>query len=192
MSQMPPAAVPRRDALNNRAQILVVARQAFNDIGVDVSMDAIAKRTGVGPGTLYRHFPNKDALLAALLVLHYDELDLRRAEIEAGGTDAGNVLERWIDALGDWMLAFEGLPEPLRAACRTPSPLTPTCQTVIETTDRILKAAQDEGFARRGMSGRDIFLGALAIAWASGDTTASDTTRTVLRTMLRRGWLEPG
>ena len=45
---------PRRDARLNRAHILAVARQAFDDDGVDVSMDAIAKLAGVGAGTLYR------------------------------------------------------------------------------------------------------------------------------------------
>lgn len=181
---------PRRDAQLNRAHILAVARNAFDSEGVDVSMDAIAKLAGVGPGTLYRNFANKDALLAALLGLHYDKLDRRRAEIEAQKVDAGRTLELWIEALGDWMLAYEGLPEPLRAACRVESPLTPTCHAVIDTTDRLLQAAQDEGRARRTMTGRDIFWGALAIAWASGDATAGDHNKHVLRTVLRTGWQE--
>ena len=191
MSEKQAALPPRRDAQLNRAHILAVARRAFDDDGVDVSMDAIAKLAHVGPGTLYRNFPNKDALLAALLVLHYEGLDQRRAEIEANEGNAARVLERWIEALGDWMLAYEGLPEPLRAACRVESPLTPTCDVVIATTDRILLAAQDEGFAQRTMTGRDIFLAALAVAWASGGATASNDTRKVLRDILRSGWLTP-
>jgi len=190
MSGIPGSSPPRRDAQLNRAHILAVARQAFDHDGVDVSMDAIAKRAGVGAGTLYRHFPNKDALLAALLVLHYEELDRRRIEIEAQEADAARTLELWIEALGDWMLAYEGLPEPLRAACRIASPLTPTCHAVIETTERLLQAAQREGLARRAMTGRDIFLGALAIAWAGGDATAGEDTGNVLRTVLRSGWQE--
>lgn len=188
MPKMLVALPPRRDAQLNRAHILKVAREAFDRDGVDVSMDAIAKLAGVGAGTLYRNFPNKDALLSALLVLHYEALEHRRAEIEATELAAGRVLELWIEALGDWMLAYEGLPEPLRAACRVASPLTPTCDAVIETTERILKAAQDAGIARQTLTGRDIFLAALAIAWAAGDTTASDTTRDVLREVLRSGW----
>lgn len=168
-----------------------MASQAFSSDGVDVSMDAIAKLAGVGPATLYRHFPNKDALLAALLALHHERLDRQRVEIEAEKGDTGRTLERWIEALGDWMLAYEGLPEPLRAACRIDSPLTPTCHDVIKTTERILQAAQDEGLARRTMTGRDIFLGALAIAWAGGATTAAESTRNVLRDVLRDGWMEP-
>ena len=192
MSQISAAPAVRRDAQHNRAHILKVARQAFDDGSIDVSMDAVAKQAGVGPGTLYRHFPNKDALLAALLVHHHDELERRRAEIEASGDDAGSMLDRWIDALGDWMLAFEGLPEPLRTACRVDSPLTPACQAIIDTTERILKIAQDGGFAKPGMTGSDIFLAALSIAWASGVTPANDETRNVLRNILRTGWLHEG
>lgn len=191
MSKSSIASALRRDAQHNRAHILEVARQAFGNDSVDVSMDAIAKLAGVGAGTLYRHFPNKDALLAALLVLHYESLDYRRVEIEAGESDAGRALELWVEALGDWMLAYEGLPEPLRAACRVESPLTPTCHAVIATTERILKAAQDEGLARRTMTGCDIFFGALAIAWASGATAAGEDTRNVLRDVLKNGWMEP-
>lgn len=191
MQQLPKSPPPRRDAQHNRAHILDVARQAFGSDGVDVSMDAVAKLAGVGPGTLYRHFPNKDALLAALLVDHYEALDRRRVEIEAQGCVPAVALERWIDALGDWMQAYEGLPEPLRAACRAESPLTPTCHAVIATTERVLNAAQQEGSARRTVTGQDIFLGALAIAWASGATAANENTRNVLRDVLRDGWLEP-
>ncbi|MDK3022714.1 helix-turn-helix domain-containing protein [Cupriavidus taiwanensis] len=191
MLQSSTAPVSRRDAQHNRVRILDVASQAFSSDGVDVSMDAIAKLAGVGPGTLYRHFPSKDALLAALLALHYERLDRRRVEIEAEEGDTGRTLELWIEALGDWMQAYDGLPEPLKAACRVDSPLTPTCRDVIKTTERILKAAQDEGLARRTMTGRDIFLGALAIAWAGGTTAAAESTSNVLRDVLRDGWMEP-
>ena len=58
---------PRTDAQRNRTHILDVAEQYFAEHGITGSLDAIAKRAGVGPGTLYRHFPNREALLDALL-----------------------------------------------------------------------------------------------------------------------------
>lgn len=183
---------PRKDAQRNRTHILDAARQAFVDEGVEVSMDAIAKKAGVGPGTLYRHFSSKDALLAALLNRHHASLDKQRADIEAEEGDAGRALERWIDALGDWMLAYHGLPEPLRAACRVDCALTPTCLHVIAMTDVFLQAAQNDGLACQTLQGRDIFLGALAIAWASGVTAADERIRNVLRDVLKNGWAVPG
>lgn len=189
-----PSREPRKDARRNRTHILETARQAFAGEGVEVSMDAIAKRAGVGPGTLYRHFPSKDVLLAALLSLHHTNLEEQRAVIAAEESDTGRAMERWIDALGDWMLAYHGLPEPLRAACQVESALTPTCLHVIETTGTILRSAQNDGHACRTLQARDIFLGALAIAWASGVTAADERIRTVLRDMLKSGWSarEPG
>lgn len=189
MASFSTARVPRRDAQQNRQHILDIAGQAFSTSGVDVSMDAIARQTGLGSGTLYRHFPNKDALLAALLVPFHEELEEQRAAIEAATVDPALMLERWIDALGDWMLAYDGLSEPLRAAWSAPeSALRPTCESLIETTWKFLRAAQGEGLAQPTLTGQDIFLGALAVAWASNRTTAQTRTRDILRSLLKNGW----
>ena len=58
----------RADARRNRERVMQAAREAFAEIGVDLPMEEIARRAGVGIGTIYRHFPNKEALLDALLV----------------------------------------------------------------------------------------------------------------------------
>ncbi len=57
---------PRTDAQRNRERILEVAKEAFTRRGANASLDDIAKETGVGAGTLYRHFPTRDALIEAL------------------------------------------------------------------------------------------------------------------------------
>ena len=59
---------PRSDAQRNRERILEVARQVFTRRGADASMDEIAKRAKIGPGTLYRHFPTRDELLATVYI----------------------------------------------------------------------------------------------------------------------------
>lgn len=152
-------------------------------------MDAIAKQANVGSATLYRHFPTKEALLVALLAPHHERLEREKSAIKGGDGHAGAMLERWIDALGDWMLAYDGLPEPLRAGWSvTASPLKSTCDEIIESTDNFLRAAQCSGFARSTLTAQDIFLGSLAIAWASGRTAATTETRDVLRDILRNGW----
>jgi AcrR family transcriptional regulator len=64
----------RADARRNRERVLLAARAAFAEFGVELPMDDLARRAGVGVGTLYRHFPNKDALLDALIVDHFGQI----------------------------------------------------------------------------------------------------------------------
>lgn len=64
----------RRDAERNRERVLVAARQLFVEQGLDVGVEEIARRAGVGIGTLYRRFPNKDALIEAILESVVDQL----------------------------------------------------------------------------------------------------------------------
>jgi AcrR family transcriptional regulator len=71
-TQTPPAAAPpaskqRADARRNRKRILAAAREQFSQHGLDVHVERVAKAAGVGVGTVYRHFPNKDDLLQALV-----------------------------------------------------------------------------------------------------------------------------
>ena len=73
----------RADARRNREQLLAAAEQAFADEGLGVPVDEIARRAGVGAGTLYRHFPTKEALFTAVVVQHMDDLTGRaRAALE--------------------------------------------------------------------------------------------------------------
>lgn len=193
VSVSPIPRTPRKDALQNRAHILDVAGRAVAEGGVDVSLDAIAKLAGVGSATLYRHFPTRDALLLALLAPHHERLDREKAMIEADGGHSGRMLERWIDALGDWMRAYDGLPEPLRAGWSvTASPFKSTCDGIIESTDAFLRAAQRDGFAQPTASATDIFLASLAVAWASGRATARTDTQDRLRNLLHDGWSAGG
>jgi AcrR family transcriptional regulator len=72
---------PRADALRNRARILTAARAAFARDGVDVPLDTIAERAGVGAGTVHRHFPTKEALVTAVIADRLDQLADRAAEL---------------------------------------------------------------------------------------------------------------
>jgi AcrR family transcriptional regulator len=89
---------PRSDALRNRERIIEVAKQLFSRRGADASLDEIAKESGVGPGTLYRHFPTREALLEAVYRTEVEKLaaaELRFAETLPP-----------VEALRAWMLLF--------------------------------------------------------------------------------------
>jgi AcrR family transcriptional regulator len=180
---------PRADGQRTKQRILDVARQHFADHGVSSSLDAIARDANVGAGTLYRHFPSRDALLAALLSARDEEIGIRRAAIIASPVGAGHALDMWLDALVEWAGAFDGLPEPLRAALGGgATPLTSTCEGYITGTDEFLVRAQEAGLARRDVRGRDLFLMALAVSWARGAAMADSSAATSMITIMRSGW----
>ncbi len=89
---------PRTDAQRNRERILEVAKKAFTRYGADASLDDIARQAGVGAGTLYRHFPTRDALIEAVY----------RSEVEKLAAAARTYAEEMssIEALRAWMLLF--------------------------------------------------------------------------------------
>jgi len=89
---------PRTDAQRNRERILKKAKEAFTHYGANASLDEIAKQAGVGPGTLYRHFPTRDALLEEVYRTKIDKL----AEAEQKFAQTKPPLE----ALRAWMLLF--------------------------------------------------------------------------------------
>src|SRR3984885_9860842 len=88
----------RTDAQRNRERILEVAKDAFSRSGADASLDDIAKQAGVGAGTLYRHFPTRDALIEAVYRSEVEKL----AAAERKFTEAMPP----VDALRTWMLLF--------------------------------------------------------------------------------------
>lgn len=179
----------RSDKTRNREHILEIAEEFFAAAGVNGSLDAVAKRAGVGAGTLYRHFPTREALLAALLRSRDEALAMRREAIRAEGHPPGVALELWLEAIDEWLSAFKGLPEPLRTALSDEaSPLGITCQGFITDTEAFLEPAQREGQAQPEIRGRDLFLGALATSWARGAALADDASADSLKALLRTGW----
>lgn len=89
---------PRADAQRNRERILEVAKEAFTRYGANASLDDIAKQVGVGPGTLYRHFPTREELLKAVY----------RTELERLAAAEHTLAEKMppIEALRAWLLLF--------------------------------------------------------------------------------------
>ncbi len=94
----PPPRKPRADALRNRERILEIAKKAFTQFGANVSLDDVARQAAIGPGTLYRHFPTREALLEAVY----------RTEVEKLAAAERNFAAEMspVEALRAWMLLF--------------------------------------------------------------------------------------
>ena len=89
---------PRTDAQLNRERILEIAKEAFTRSGANASLDDIAKEAGVGAGTLYRHFPTRDALIEAVYRTEVEKLAAAERRFAAAMSP--------IEALRAWMLLF--------------------------------------------------------------------------------------
>lgn len=155
----------RADARRNRDRVLKMAMQHFAAHGVNASLEEIARAAGVGAGTLYRHFPSREALLAAALQDRQAELR-EQARIAHEIADADDALSVWLDALQHYLRSFNGLPEPVLAAVKErASPLTLSCDSLLRITEEFLARAQQHGRARATITANDLFLSTLGIAW---------------------------
>lgn len=157
----------RADAQRNHDRILEVAAEAFTESGAQASLDDIACRAGVGPGTLYRHFPNRECLLAAALDESWQSLHAYSEKLITA-TDAGLALRSWLIELSKRMGLYGGLPDSMAEALRDErSPLAPSCSLAAESTALLLARAQEAGAVRTDVTSDDLLAIANSVAWAS-------------------------
>jgi AcrR family transcriptional regulator len=117
---------PRADAQRNRERILEVAKLAFSRGGADISLDDVAKQAGIGAGTLYRHFPTREALLEAVYRTEVEKL----AEAEHALRDQHPPVE----ALRAWMLLFVDY-------VATKQIIAPALNTLVGGTSKLFEAS---------------------------------------------------
>lgn len=181
----------RADAQRNRERILHAAMRHFTTHGIHASLDEIAREAGVGAGTLYRHFPSREALLAAALRDQQDAL-LAHGQEAREMADPDAALAAWLAALQDYLRTFNGLPAPVLAAVKEQgSPLCLSCEALGALTGEFLERAQQHGRARPTVNANELFLGALAIAWVLDRAEACGTTGQALERLLAHGYLTP-
>ena len=180
----------RADARRNRDRILKTAMRHFASHGIGASLEDIARAAGVGAGTLYRHFPSREALLAAALQDQQAEL-LAHACAARAIADPDRALGRWLEALQDYLRTFNGLPAPVLAAVKErASPLALSCETLVSITGEFLARAQDHGHARASVTANELFLSALGIAWVLDRVDSYNTTRQALEQVFAHGYLD--
>jgi AcrR family transcriptional regulator len=165
----------RADARRNREELLDIARQVFAAEGVDASLRDIARRAGVGIGTLYRHFPTREDLLAAIIDGGVRRMSAHAAELAA--TEPPEVaLRDWLREVTSRIGPYRGLPRSmLGALIDDDSGLRLTCEGMMAAGEQLLTSAQAAGTVRSDLSWEDVFTAVAAIsgiAVQSGRDTA--------------------
>ncbi|MFF9375191.1 TetR/AcrR family transcriptional regulator [Streptomyces griseoluteus] len=133
----------RADARRNRERLLTAAASAFAEHGESASLDDIAKRAGVGSGTLYRHFPTRRALLEAAYSARVDALGERGEELSRT-LPPGEALTEWLHEVCAATIQVRGLKSLLGSAA-TDAPMTACGTVVYGTATRLVRSAQEEG-----------------------------------------------
>jgi AcrR family transcriptional regulator len=149
--------VLRADARRNRDLILRAADDAFAEEGLAVPVDEIARRAGVGAGTLYRHFPTKEALFEAVLISHMDAIAERGREL-AGHDDPGPALFEFLTCLAQESASKKNLIDALAGAgIDVKERASDSKRAVEEAFNVLLTRAQEAGYIRTDVTIADLF-----------------------------------
>jgi AcrR family transcriptional regulator len=145
----------RADAARNRSKVLAAARATFAGEGLDAEMSSIAERADVGVGTVYRHFPTKQALLEALTSDHFERLaQIARASAGEGGAP-WEVIERMVWRAATTTAEDHGMCEILAQAPKSHSTMHASSE-LREITAAMVEAGVADGSVRSDATAADI------------------------------------
>ncbi|WP_052863848.1 TetR/AcrR family transcriptional regulator [Streptomyces niger] len=181
----------RADARRNYERLLAEARTAFTERGTDASLEDIARRAGVGIGTLYRHFPNRTALMGAVFQCEVDTL-LARARDLGDAPQPCAALVEWLRAIITHASTYRGLSRALMAAPADESSGLARCSRPMrEAGSVLLTRAQESGAVRPDVDIRDLMQLTNGIALAAeespDDPELADRLLTLTLTGLKAG-----
>ncbi|MER7932724.1 TetR/AcrR family transcriptional regulator [Streptomyces sp. NPDC094471] len=169
----------RADARRNHDRLLAEARAVFAEHGTDASLEDVARRAGVGIGTLYRHFPNRHALMSAVFEDAVNEL-LARAEELQSAPDPCRALLTWLHEVVTSTAAYRGLSRALMSVSSAgPASALARCGTPMrEAGEALLTRAREAGTVRADVRIADLLqlthAIALAVEESPGDADLTD------------------
>ncbi|MCG5215945.1 TetR/AcrR family transcriptional regulator [Streptosporangium sp. KLBMP 9127] len=178
-----PATTPRplrADARRNRELLLETAVRAFTQHGLEVTLEAIAKEAGVGIGTLYRHFPTREALVEAVYRNELARLcDAAPELLRALPPD--EATRAWMDRFVDYMTTKRGLADALRAVFASgANPYEESRDRMVAAITALLRAGGEAGTVRKDVEPQDVLVGLSGMSLAAGEPEQRDQVRRLL------------
>lgn len=175
---------PRADALRNRARLIEAAAAAFAEQGDAASLEDVARRAGVGIGTLYRHFPTRDALIEAVyrnevevLCASADQLLATRPPDEA--------LAEWMQRFVGYVAAKRGMASALKAMLGADATLFDDCRARLNAAaERLLRRAAEAGLVRGDVEAADLLRAMGGICLAADPASQTDQSRPLVALLL--------
>jgi AcrR family transcriptional regulator len=169
-SESPAPRCLRADAQRNYDMLVAAADAEFTERGADVALEDIAKRANVGIGTLYRHFPTRDDLLAKVLGDSTRAILNRGHELLAGSAPADDLFT-WISEVAAYTAAYRGLTAAVaNSYTRDGTSLCQSCDAMAACGSALLARAQAAGEVRQDAQVVEIMLTAHSAAWIGEQT----------------------
>ena len=185
----------RADAVRNRARLLDAAVRAFASDGAEVTLDTVARSAGVGIGTLYRHFPTREALVEAA---YRQELARLCDAVPGllGSLPPDEAIRAWMDGFIDYMTTKRYMADALRAVIASGgNPFAESRDRLIGAITSLLDAGAAAGTLRSDVEPYDVLLGLSGVSLAAGEPAQREQAGRLLDLLvdgLRRGAREPG
>jgi AcrR family transcriptional regulator len=170
----------RADATRNREQLLAVATRVFASAEAEPSMRAIARDAGVGIGTLYRHFPNRESLVDAVYRDQVVRLTVGARELLDELAPAA-AMRRWMDLFGVWIATKNGMLDTLRAMVEADEIAHVDTRTELhEAITAILDAGRVHGDLRADVTASDVAASLIGIFTVAHQVRDDDQTARLL------------
>lgn len=184
---------PRADAERNRERLLEAAKAGFAEAGPDVTLDEIARRAGVGIGTLYRHFPTRDAVVEAVYRREVQQLaDAAASLLET--LSPGEALRAWLRLLVDYVSAKKVIVAALSPTGGGPTALyAASGASITDAVTMLVDRAVAAGDIRPDVTADDLmrvlagFYGSTALGWEPSALRMIDVVMDGLRVSAKTG-----
>ncbi|GAA3762547.1 TetR/AcrR family transcriptional regulator [Micromonospora maritima] len=164
----------RADALRNRQRLLDAAVQAFSQAGAEVTLDRVAKEAGVGIGTLYRHFPTREALIEAAYRNELAKLCDAGPELLAD-RPAEAALRAWMDRFVDYLATKRGMADALRLAIASgANPYAHSRDRLLAALGDLLAAGAAAGTVRADVAPADVLASLSGVSLVAGQPDQRD------------------
>lgn len=167
----------RTDARRNRERVINAARKLIELRGLGVEMDEIARRAGVGVGTIYRHFPTKESLIHSVATSFFDRL-VAAARERADAPDPGEAFFEYLSVLAEELLAKVSLGHAFTKSHVSPADTTRVREELGAAMDALLSRAKKAGAVRADVTVADVMLLMKStLANPEGTVSAADVRR---------------
>jgi AcrR family transcriptional regulator len=171
---------PRADSARNRQLLIDSAKAAFAEAGLNVSLEEIARRAGVGIGTLYRHFPSREAVVEAVYRREVEQLAEAVPHLLESST-AGEALHQWMHLFVDYIATKRLIAPSLAAAAgKSPTLYATSLELITNAISTLVKRAVASGEVRKDIDPSDLLRAMVGVSYGNPDPSWQASARRLI------------